>query len=261
MQFLILFSLFTVNLYAQNYAYKPNYSQPDFYEEFYTQETEVISYQLSPKYEKIVTDLAYLQVLAIGTIGVIALLPESISQWSEEDKALRDTQTLLKKHADHLEEAPKMDNDNFAINYIGHPVSGSYFYIWGRQSGLSRTESFVLTTLMSTFYWEYGWEAFAEVPSTQDLLITPILGSLLGEVTNHLYNEIVYQENKVYDSLFLGSLSKILLNPIGQTNEYLREVFDTANIEITVDYSYAENIDKYQLDTQSYFNLNFTLKY
>jgi hypothetical protein len=46
-------------------------------------------------------------------------------------------------------------------------------------------ESFLFSTSMSMM-WEYGFEAVAERPSIQDLFITPILGSLLGELTHHM---------------------------------------------------------------------------
>ena len=225
--------------------------------------------RINPRYEKLVTELAYLQVFAIGTIGVIALLPENVSNWTEEDKTFVDVQELLDKHADNIAEGPVWDNDDWAVNYIGHSVAGSYFYVWGRQSGLSWQESAVLTTLMSTFFWEYGWEAFAEVPSTQDLIVTPLLGSLLGEGTNYLYNQIMENDGKVYNSYILGDISRALLNPIGEMNIYLASAFDAANIEISVDYSYTQNIDNYRLrntiennaQIQSYFKLNFKFKY
>lgn len=225
--------------------------------------------KIDKRYERIVKELAYMQVFAIGTIGVIAVLPENISQWTNEDKQFTDAQTLLKKHAKHVANGPVWDNDAWAVNYIGHPVAGSYFYVWGRQAGLSWKESAMLTTLMSTFFWEYGWEAFAETPSTQDLIVTPLIGSMLGEGTNYLYNCIMENDGKIYDMKWLGDLGRALLNPIGEMNKYLDSAFDAANIEISIDYSYAQNIENYQLHNipndrgiiQSYFNFNFTLKY
>lgn len=236
---------------------------------FLSQDEKNSPQRLDPKYEKIARELAYMQVFAIGTIAVIALLPEGVSQWSAEDKAFVDAQELLRKHADNIAKGPVWDNDDWAVNYIGHPITGSYFYVWGRQSGLSWQESAILTTLMSTFFWEYGWEAFAEVPSTQDLIVTPLLGSLLGEGTNYLYNCIMENNGKIYDSTFLGSLGRGLLNPIGEVNKYLDDAFAAAHIEISVDYSYNQDIDNYRLRNtienngqfQSYFKLNFKLKY
>jgi hypothetical protein len=122
---------------------------------------------------------------------------------------------------------------------------------------------------MSTFFWEYGWEAFAETPSTQDLIVTPLLGSLLGEGTNYLYNCIMENDGKIYDMKWLGDLGRGILNPIGEMNKYLDSAFNAAHIEIGIDYSYAQNTGNYQLHNinndvgmiQSYFKLNFSLKY
>ncbi len=224
---------------------------------------------LDPKYEKLINELAYLQVFAVGTIAVIAALPEGVSNWSKDDKQFADIQSLLTKHSDNISQGPALDNDSWGINYVGHSVAGSYFYVWGRQSGLSWQESAILTTLMSTFFWEYGWEAFAETPSTQDLIITPLLGSILGEGTNYLYNMILENDGQVYDSVIMGSIGRVLLNPIGEMNSYLDRVFDAADIEISVDYTYADQTKNYALQQsiqdydqiQSYFKFNFKFKY
>ena len=236
---------------------------------FLQQDTETLAQRLDPRYEKIVKELAYMQVFAIGTIGVIALLPEGVSQWSAEDKTFTDAQTLLRKLAVNIDKGPVWDHDARAVNYIGHPVAGSYFYLWGRQSGLSWQESAMLTTLMSTFFWEYGWEAFAEIPSKQDLIVTPLLGSVLGEGTNYLYNCIMDNHGEIYGMKWLGDLGRGLLNPIGEMNKYLDSAFHAAHIEIGIDYSYVQNSENYQLQNisnnrgiiQSYFKLNFRLKY
>jgi len=225
--------------------------------------------KIDERYEKLVKELAYMQVFAVATIGVIALLPEGVSQWSQEDKAFVDIQELLTKHSANITRGPTLDNDTWIINYIGHPLAGSYFYVWGRQSGLTWQESSILNALMSTFYWEYGWEAFAETPSIQDLIVTPVLGSILGEGTNYLYNKLMENDGKIYDSVVLGGIGRGLLNPIGEINKIFANAFDAANIEISVDYSYAQNPDNYRLrnivenngQIQSYFKLNFKLKY
>jgi len=224
---------------------------------------------LDPRYEKLIKELAYMQLFAIGTIGAIGALPENISNWSSKDKKYVDVQDLLSKHADNIAHGPVWDNDNWAVNYIGHSLAGSYFYVWGRQSGLSWQESTLLTTLMSTFFWEYGWEAFAEKPSIQDLVVTPVLGSILGEGTNFLYNRIMQNDGKIYNSTLLGSLGRGLLNPIGEMNKYLDKAFNAANIDISIDYAYHEDMDYNTLRNnivnngfiQSYFKLKFTFKY
>ena len=131
-------------------------------------------YKMNERYEKLFTELAYLQLFAVATIGVLSILPTSFTHWEEEDK----NKDFLQVHAEHIDKGPVSDSDGWAVNYIGHPVVGSYYYVWGRQAGLNWQESFILTTIMSTMYWEYGWESFSETPSTQDLIIAPLLGSI-----------------------------------------------------------------------------------
>lgn len=260
--FLLLFTLSTA-LHAQ-YTYYNFYLNNTFFDI-----SDNSQYQFDPKYEKIATELVYMQVFAVATIGAIALLPEGVSQWSAKDKAFVDAQELLSKHADNIAKGPVWDNDEWTVNYIGHSVAGSYFYVWGRQSGLSWQESAILTTLMSTLYWEYGWEAFAEAPSIQDLIVTPIIGSLLGEGTNYLYNKIMDNNGEIYHSTILGGIGRGLLNPVGEMNKIFSSAFDTVDIEISIDYSYNQDINNFKLRNiiednglvQSYFKLDFKFKY
>lgn len=225
-------------------------------------EYNINPYKMNEEYEKVYTELAYMQIYAIATIGILSLLPTSFTNWEESD----DQKDFLKKHSDNIDKGPVIDNDDWAVNYIGHTVAGSYYYIWGRQAGLSWQESFILTTIMSTMYWEYGWEAFAETPSTQDLIITPILGSLLGEVTNHLYSQIRYNNNEVYGSKTLGSISRVLLNPIGEVNQYFNNYLNDKNIKLSVDYSFNQNRNNYSpssLIENNYYlnNASFSIKF
>lgn len=225
--------------------------------------------ELHPKYNKILKEVLYFQLFGLSTIAIIGLLPEDISQWTEEDKKYSDIQSLLQKHQDNIDKGPVWDYDEWAINYIGHPIAGSYFYMWGRESGLSWQDSTVLTILMSTYFWEYGWEAFAEVPSKQDLVITPLLGAIVGEGSHYLYRKIVENHGKIWNSLALGDFVKGLLNPIGEMNNYLNESFRSMHAEITMDYNYFHHIDSdgsrnFSIEDtpyQSSFHLNFQLKF
>ncbi len=82
-----------------------------------------------------------------------------------------------------------------------------------RGSGFKFIESFLYSALMSTFYWEYGIEAFAEVPSAQDLIITPVIGSVMGEGFYYAKKSILKNEKKVLKSRFLGALTLIFIDP------------------------------------------------
>ena len=75
---------------------------------------------------------------------------------------------------------PHWDDDTFLINYVLHPYWGATYYVRGRERGLSRPQSLAFSAGLS-FLYEFGMEALFEQPSYQDLIVTPVVGSLIGE--------------------------------------------------------------------------------
>ena len=73
----------------------------------------------------------------------------------------------------------RWDKDSPLINFIGHPYFGAAYYIRARERGADPIGAFVYSALLSTL-WEYGIEAFFERPSYNDLIVTPVAGSLIG---------------------------------------------------------------------------------
>lgn len=86
---------------------------------------------------------------------------------------------------DHFKRAwtqpPVFDRDRAIVNYVGHPYFGMSFYLTQRNFGESPLRSFLFSVAMSTGF-EYLVESWAEQPSVQDLIVTPIVGSILGEL-------------------------------------------------------------------------------
>ncbi len=159
----------------------------------------------------------------IGTIGFLVLLPESITKW---DVSELDKKPLHERYKENVKAGPVWDSDEWAVNYIGHPVSGAWYYMTARSRGISKEGSFLYSFIMSTFFWEYGYEAFAEIPSIQDLITTPVFGSLLGEYFFKLDNDIKKNKGEVLGSKILGDISSFLLNPIGNLTQSLSDYFD-----------------------------------
>ncbi|MBL0711953.1 MAG: DUF3943 domain-containing protein, partial [Colwellia sp.] len=134
-------------------------------------------------------------VYGFGIIGAIALLPEDISNWDKEEG-------IFNKWSTNVTEGPVWDRDNGPLNLIGHPYFGGVYYQVARKSGYRQWDAFVYSALMSTFYWEYGIESFAEVPSIQDLVITPVLGWAYGEWAFTTEMDIRENNNKIWGSSF-----------------------------------------------------------
>ncbi len=173
-------------------------------------------------------DLARLQsqtglMFGMGLVaaGILSVMPESISKWDTEGVTAG---TMLQKWWDNVSSGPVWDQDEWYMNYIGHTYDGGVYYQIARNSGYSQWDSFVYTTLMSTFFWEYGFEAFAEVPSIQDLIVTPVGGWLYGEWAYRTENAIKSNDYKVLGNRWLGYASVFLLDPINCIAEGINSV-------------------------------------
>jgi hypothetical protein len=129
----------------------------------------------SPDWKGAARDTVYFMVYQTIVIGLLYVAPESISGWSDEDKENYDSG----EWEDNVQD-PHRDTDTFFVNYILHPYWGATYYVRGRERGLTRPQSFLFSATLSALY-EFGLEAMFEQPSYQDLWITPVVGSLVGE--------------------------------------------------------------------------------
>jgi len=118
--------------------------------------------------------------LLIGGIEVVGmitlmLMPKEVTKW--EPGWIKAAEKNL---ARAFSTPPVWDKDDWALNYIGHPIAGTYYYNAVRSQNATPWQSFLFATVQSCI-WEYVIEGTAERPSIQDLIITPVFGALLGE--------------------------------------------------------------------------------
>lgn len=133
----------------------------------------------------------------------------------------------------NLERGPVFDGDDFRTNYIEHPLAGSVYYTIARHDGFSALESFGFSVFASTFIWEFGLENVFEPASINDLVITPVVGSVLGEVFYQVHQSIEHNDGRVLGSPALGSLLQVVTNPGPYLSQGLDELlgddwFDSA---------------------------------
>jgi hypothetical protein len=119
------------------------------------------------------------EIPQFASLGILLLLPSSISQWPEDP--LKDGLKNLKRA---YTQPPVWDKDRWWVN-AGHPLAGAVYYNLVRSQGATPIQSFLFSTFQSVA-WEYGIEAIAEQPSIQDLLSTSPIGSLIGELQHQL---------------------------------------------------------------------------
>lgn len=179
---------------------------------------------------------------AIASFGILWALPESFTNWDKDEML---DYGLINRWKDNVTSGPVWDEDDFFLNWIMHPWSGGVYYMSARGSGYNKWESFAYTAIMSTFFWEYGIEAFAEIPSWQDLLITPIVGSLVGEQFFRWKGKIIRNEKKVLNSRFLGGTSLFLIDPFNQILNGLgyktKNKIQTYSAIAPIDYDFSAN--------------------
>ncbi len=170
--------------------------------------SNTIPYTPNSRWKYLGTSVGILGVsLVIGIVGLY-LMPESVTNWDKEKFG-------IKSWFENVRMGPKLDNDSFIFNEILHPYFGAMYYMQPRMAGFGWMASAFFSFITSTLFWEYGLEAFVEVPSWQDLVITPLLGSILGEGFYQLTRYIQRNEGKLFGSLFLGRLVIALMDPIG----------------------------------------------
>lgn len=118
-----------------------------------------------------------------------------------------------------------MGPDDHFLNYVMHPYFGGVYYTAARHSGFNEFESFLYSATLSTFFWEYGVEAFAEVPSWQDLFITPFFGAIVGEMMFEAEQDIVSTGGEVWGSQTMGDVTLFLLNPVGHIHGWVSDAW------------------------------------
>jgi hypothetical protein len=190
-----------------------------------------INDHLSLPHKKTIEDTLYLQSLMLSSIALLALMPESLTNWNA---AKLEEKPLSERWKNHTGSKPVWDDDHWAINYIGHPVSGAWYYTMGRNDGLSIGESAAFSAILSTFFWEYGYEAFAETPSIQDLIVTPVAGSLLGEGMIVLQKKLDKQGGVLWGSETLGDISYFLIDPLGNIAYWMKNSLSSLGIHAEV---------------------------
>ena len=116
----------------------------------------------------------------LALLGVMMALPKEVTKWQDDF-----VQDAMRNLGEAYTSPPVWDQDDWALNYVGHPYAGSIYYNCVRAQGGTVFGSFMFGLFASTM-WEYFVEAVAERPSTQDLIVTPVTGAILGELTHQL---------------------------------------------------------------------------
>ena len=124
----------------------------------------------------------YTSIYNASIMTYLLLSPTWLSRWDHksDDYKAKDFFNQFKRS---YTKPPVIDEDLFVTNYIGHPYQGGYYYNSVRSQGANIWQS-SLYCLGQSLVWEYIWEAGFEQPSIQDMIVTPIGGVLVGELSH-----------------------------------------------------------------------------
>lgn len=153
----------------------------------------------------------------VATMGILYALPSSFTNWEDDGKSPGS------KWWKNVSREPVWDKDDLFLNYIAHPYVGAVYYMGARSAGVNAAYSFTYSFMLSTFFWEYGIEAFAERPSIQDLIVTPVGGAIVGEGFYLLKRHIVENDDCLFGSRILGKTTSFLMDPMTEITHWLSD--------------------------------------
>lgn len=194
-------------------------------------------------------------IAMLATMGVLWMMPESSTGWDREK--IKKHNGVFGIYSENVTAGPVMDKDDLKYNLIGHPISGAAYYIMARHSGLTEMQSFGYSVAMSTFFWEYGFEAFAEIPSIQDIIITPVIGSLLGHVLYTMEQRLDENEGRIFGSERLGKAVKVIINPMGTLSNAINSMLSHRVIQNSTSEIYIRNPSRDQSGNETNGMLGF----
>jgi len=166
-----------------------------------------------PNYKRLGLNTGVLASAGVVALGVLQLLPEDATAWNK--KKIREV-PFFKRWSRNVSKGPVWDKDNFMFNYILHPYGGAAYYMGARSQGFNLYYSFLYSAAVSTLIWEYGVESFMEIPSIQDLIVTPVAGTIIGEGFYILKRHIVVNDYRLFGSRFIGNVVVYLIDPVNE---------------------------------------------
>lgn len=173
-----------------------------------------------PQWHRMWINTAVLSGAFVGTLLVLECLPEDATSWNRA--ALQKDPPLKRWFNFVFRKGPEWDHDKFIFNYVLHPYAGAAYFMSARSCGFNFWRSFLYCSIISNIGWEFGIEACMERPSYQDLVITPVVGSIIGELFYKLKRNIVRNGYTLGGSPVLGNVVAFLIDPVNEVINLFR---------------------------------------
>lgn len=155
----------------------------------------------------------------VGTLVVLECLPEDATSWNRASLQKDPPEKRWFKNV--FKRGPEWDHDNPIFNYVLHPYAGAAYFMTARSCGFNFYQSLLYSAIISTVGWEFGIEACMERPSIQDIFITPLVGSVIGELFYKLKRHIVSHDYRLFGSPVIGNIVAFLIDPVNEVVGYI----------------------------------------
>ena len=166
----------------------------------------------SPDWRKLWVNTGVLAGAFGGTLLVLQCLPQDATSWNRAE--LQQQPPLKRWYRNVFVRDPEIDHDKFIFNYVLHPYAGAVYFMAARTAGFNFWRSFLYCSIVSDIGWEFGVEACMERPSYQDLVITPVVGSVMGELFYKLKRHIVNNDYRLFGSKVAGNIVAFVVDPV-----------------------------------------------
>lgn len=176
-------------------------------------EGNTLSFQ-HPDWNRIWINTAVLTGAFVSSLVVLECLPEDATSWNRAE--LRNTPFYKRWYNHVFKDGFEWDSDNPVFNLVLHPYAGAAYFMAARSCGLSFWGSLLYSAGISTIGWELGIEAANERPSIQDIFITPLVGSAIGEGFYRLKRYIVGNDYHLFGSPVMGNVVAFLIDPVNE---------------------------------------------
>jgi len=201
-------SIDTIGNYEFSTAHARKAAPPSIYSLPYSMTLNV------PDWKRLWINTAVYAGAFCGTLLVLECLPEDATSWNRA--AIQSVPPLKRWYRNIFKQGPEWDHDKFYFNYILHPYAGAVYFMAARSAGFNFWRSMLYCSIISNIGWEFGIEAFMERPSYQDLIITPVVGSIIGECFYKLKRKIVADGYRLWNSSVAGNIVAFLIDPVNE---------------------------------------------
>lgn len=174
----------------------------------------------APDWHSMWINTAVLSGAFVSTLFVLEMLPEGATNWNRASIQKDPFYTRWYNHV--IKEGPEWDGDSPIFNYVLHPYAGAVYFMSARSTGFNFWQSMLYAACISTIGWEFGIEACMERPSIQDIFVTPLVGSVIGELFYKLKRNIVSHDYRLWGSPVIGNIVAFLIDPVNEVIDLFR---------------------------------------